>query len=174
MNRALIRRRETLLTEMSKGRTIHDVAEEMAALAFPDKTEDRQKLFYAIEKDWTNRERWIPQIVRLQDPSLLSDIVAAVRAVKPEAWKIYADGESSASDKNAALRTVLKTEAVLADILIKVGVIQAAPQQIETTLTLAEMPFTVSPELRAVLDAEQKRQAEEKAKQPGPGPDNAG
>ena len=163
---------------MSKGRQLRDVSAELVQAAVDSKTvtdalEDRQRLQETIERDWRYRERWIPQIVRLQDPNLLEGIVAGLSAVKPEAWKIYADSESSPGDKNAALRTVLKAEAVLADILIKTGIIQAAPEKVETTLTLAEMPFQISPELRAVLDAEQKRQAEEKAKQPGPGPANA-
>jgi hypothetical protein len=50
-------------------------------------------------------------------------------------------------------------------MLMKTGVIQMAPQQIESTVTLSGMPFEMDPDLKKALLAEAERQRLEKEKQ---------
>ena len=73
--------------------------------------------------------------------------------------------KNNASVRVAALRSIIMGESRVGLLLMKVGVIQVAPQQIESTVTLAELPFEGDPELKKALLAETERQRLEKEKQ---------
>lgn len=64
-----------------------------------------------------------------------------------------------------ALRTIIMGKTRVGLLLMKAGVIQAAPQQVETSMTIAGTPFDVDPEFRRILLAASERQRLEKEKQ---------
>ena len=61
----------------------------------------------------------------------------------------------------AALRSIIMGESRVGLLLMKAGIIQTAPQQIESTVTLSGTPFDVDPEMRkAVLEAAERQRLE--------------
>ena len=73
--------------------------------------------------------------------------------------------KNNASVRVAALRSIIMGESRVGLLLMKAGVIQVAPQQIESNVTIAGTPFDVDPEFRRLLLAESERQRLEKAGQ---------
>lgn len=144
---------------MVKGRRLKDIAEEM--------TEDvadlleREKQINTICRDWGNRNRWMDQIVRLKEGTFLTELIAGMDEAMKKAWIEYAKGRNP-SARVGALRTIIMGKTRVGLLLMKAGVIQQAPQQIESTMTLAGTPFDVDPEFRKVLLEEMDRQRREK------------
>lgn len=162
MNAELLDRRETLLRFMVKGSKLCDVVEEMTKdIGDPS---ERQKQVAVIRRDWNNRGRWMDNVVRVSDGTFLTELVAGMDEAMKRCWTEYNRGDNTSS-RVGALRTIIMGKSRVGLLLMKTGVIQMAPQQIESTVTLSGMPFEVDPELKKALLAEAERQRLEKEKQ---------
>jgi hypothetical protein len=73
--------------------------------------------------------------------------------------------KNNASVRVAALRSIIMGESRVGLLLMKAGIIQVAPQQIESNVTIAGTPFDADPEFRRLLLAESERQRLEKTGQ---------
>jgi hypothetical protein len=162
LNAELLYRREVLLGYMVKDLRLKDVAEEMTKdIVDPY---ERQKQIAAIRRDWGNRKHWMAYVVRISDNTYLPELVAGMNEAMKRCWTEYTRGDNSSS-RVGALRTIIMGKSRVGLLLMKTGVIQMAPQQIESTVTLSGMPFEVDPELKKALLAEAARQRLEKEKQ---------
>jgi hypothetical protein len=134
LNAELLDRRETLLRHMVKGARLKDVAEEMTK----DVSDlvDRKKQISAICRDWERRERWIENVVRLNDMSYLTELIAGMSEAMRRCWVEYATADNS-NARIGALRTVIDGKMRIGLLLMKAGTIKQAPRQIESTMTIA-------------------------------------
>jgi hypothetical protein len=159
MNAELLHRREQLLQRMTKGMTLKDVAEQMTKdVADPY---EREKQVNVIRRDWSNRSRWMTNVVRLSDGTFLTELVAGMNEAMKCCWVEYYRAKNP-SAKIGALRTVIMGKTRVGLLLMKAGVIEQATQHIESTMTIAGTPFDVDPELRKALLAESEKQREER------------
>ena len=163
MNAELLNRRETLLKYMVKGSKLQVVAEEMTK-DISDLVE-REKQIAVIRRDWGNRKHWLVNVVRLKDESFLAELIAGMNEAMKHCWIEGLREKNNASVRVAALRSIIMGESRVGLLLMKAGVIQVAPQQIESNVTIAGTPFDVDPEFRRLLLAESERQRLEKAGQ---------
>jgi len=159
LNRQLLERREILLREMVKARRLKEVTEEMTE-GITDLLE-REKQINTISRDWANRNRWMDTIVRLKEGTFLTELIAGMDEAMKKAWLEYAKGRNP-SARVGALRTIIMGKTRVGLLLMKAGVIQQAPQQIESTMTIAGMPFALDPELKSAILEEAERQRREK------------
>lgn len=159
MDKALLDRRTELLKGMAKGRKITVVAEEMTK-GLKD-LQERERTMSCIFRDWTNRDRWIDQVIRINDKSYLSQLIASMDEAVAKSWVVY-EMVKNPHAKLLALRTVIMGKSRTALLLMKAGVIQQAPQQIESTMTITGTPFDIDPKLKQALIEESERQRGEK------------
>ena len=148
---------------MVKGVSLQKAAEDMTE-AISDMAE-REKAINAIRKDWTNRGRWMDNVVRLRDGTFLTELIAGIDEALYRSWQEYAEHKKSGRNPNArigALRTIVMGKTRVGLLLMKAGVIQQAPQQIESTMTITGTPFDVDPEMRKAILEEAERQRREK------------
>ena len=162
MNSELLNRRETLLRFMVKGSKLQDVAEEMTK-TISDPYE-RQKQINVILRDWSNRDRWLHNVVRLNDETFLAELVAGISEVKKRCWIEYATGDNP-SVRIGALRTIIMGENRVGLLLMKAGIIKQAPKQVEASMTIAGTPFDLDPQMRKAILESAERQRLEKEKQ---------
>jgi hypothetical protein len=159
LNAELLNRRETLLRYMVKGSKLQVVAEEMTK-DISDPVE-REKQIAVIRRDWGNRKHWMTNVVRLQDASFLAELIAGMNEAMKHCWIEGLREKNNASVRVAALRSIIMGESRVGLLLMKAGIIQVAPQQIESNVTIAGTPFDVDPEMRkAVLEAAERQRLE--------------
>jgi hypothetical protein len=158
LNAELLDRRDTLLRFKVKGSKLQDVAEEMTKdISDPY---ERQKQIAVIRRDWNNRGRWMDNVVRISDGTFLTELVAGMDEAMKRCWIEYARGDN-ASARVGALRTIIMGKTRVGLLLMKAGVIQVAPQQIEASMTIAGTPFDVDPEMRkAILESTELQRLE--------------
>jgi len=160
MKKKLMERREELLRAAVKRVPIKTVAEEMSKAETEDPAE-RTRIQLAIQKDWSRRSVWMPNLVKINDPTILAETVAGLREILPCAWGEYASGDSSSS-KIAALRLAKETYHDIIDLLQSVGAVQKIPTEIAGTVAMVGvgMPFEADPTIIALskkLLAEDKK-----------------
>ncbi len=160
MNGELLHRREQLLQRMVKGVTLQDAAEQMTK-EIPDPFE-REKQVNVIRRDWSNSWRWKANVVRLSDGGVLPELVAGMNEAMKYCWVEYYRAKNSCA-RIGALRTVIGGKTRQALILMKAGVIEQAPQKVDSTVWLGGTPFDLDPELKKALVEEAQRQRGEKA-----------
>ena len=159
LNSELLHRREELLRQMVKGNSLKSTAEEMTK-DIQDLCE-REKAILVIRRDWGNRKRWMANVVRLTEGSFLVELIAGMDEAMRCCWSEYAKGRN-VSAKVGALRTIIMGKTRVGLLLMKAGVIQQAPQQTESTMTITGIPFDVDPELRKAILEEAERQRRER------------
>ena len=159
MNAELLHRRELLLRGMVVDDSLQKVAEDMTK-GVPDLLM-REKQIRNIRKDWTNRGKWMDNVVRLNDPTFLTELIAGMDEAMSKCWVEVAKGKNPAV-RVGALRTIISGKTRVGLLLMKAGVISQAPQQIESTMTIAGTPFDVDPKLKQALIEESERQRGEK------------
>ena len=158
MNDELLNRREILVKHMVKGAVLQAAAEEMTK-DIPDPIE-REKQISAIRRDWGNRKQWISNVVHMSDNTFLPELVAGMDEAMRRCWVEYARGDNS-SARVGALRTIIMGKTRVGLLLMKAGVIQQAPQQVEASMTIAGTPFDLDPEMRkAILEATERQRLE--------------
>jgi hypothetical protein len=158
LNTVLLDRREILLRHMVRGARLKDAAEEMTKDI--SNSYERRRQIYAIYKDWDRRESWIESIVRLNDKSYFAELIAGANEATRRCWIEYATGDNS-NAKVGALRTIIDGKIRIGLLLMKAGIVKEAPQQIESTMTIAGTPFDLDPEMRkAILEATEHQRLE--------------
>jgi hypothetical protein len=163
LNAELLNRRETLLKYMVKGSKLQVVAEEMTK-DISDPVE-REKQIAVIRRDWGNRKHWMVNVVRLQDASFLAELIAGMNEAMKHCWIEGLREKNNASVRVAALRSIIMGESRVGLLLMKAGIIQVAPQQIESNVTIAGTPFDTDPKLREAILEDAERQRLEKERQ---------
>lgn len=163
MNAELLSRRETLLQHMVKGSKLQVVAEDMTK-DISDLVE-REKQIAVIRRDWGNRKNWMTNVVRLQDTSFLAELIAGMNEAMKRCWIESLREKNNASVRVAALRSIIMGESRIGLLLMKAGIIQVAPQQIESNVTIAGTPFDTDPKLRDAILEDAERQRLEKERQ---------
>lgn len=107
-------RRKELLIESSRG----NLGEAIRDLAIKYSVSED-----TLYKDWASRDKWINDIVRIDDPTLAKKYFMGLEEVVQEAkWMIKQADNSNA--KVGALRIVKETYGLLLDILVKAGYLQ--------------------------------------------------
>jgi hypothetical protein len=163
LNAKLLNRRETLLKYMVKGSKLQVVAEEMTKdISYPV---EREKQIAVIRRDWGNRKHWMVNVVRLQDASFLAELIAGMNEAMKHCWIEGLREKNNASVRVAALRSIIMGESRVGLLLMKAGIIQVAPQQIESNVTIAGTPFDTDPKLREAILEDAERQRLEKERQ---------
>lgn len=159
MKKELLERRETMLRYMVKGLPLKTVIDKMTEDI--ESTIDKFKKQNTLRRDWANRNKWIDNIIRINDPSFLNELIAGMDEAMKQCWVEFADADNS-NAKVGALRTIILGKTRVALLLMKAGVIKEAPKKIESTMTIAGTPFECDPEFRKLLVAESERQRLEK------------
>ncbi len=160
VNSELLHRREQLLQRMVKGITLTEAAEGMTK-GIGDPFE-REKQVASIVRDWGRHERWIENVVRLNEGTFLAELVAGMDEAMKHCWVEYYRAKNP-SARVGALRTIIGGKTRQALILMKAGIIEQAPQKVDSTLWLGGTPFDLDPELKKALVEEAQRQRGEKA-----------
>ena len=118
--------------------------------------------------DWERRRQWIPQVVQLDDPTLLHSFLEGARSVLPKAWLLLQDTENDFV-KLGALKLIKDTNLEVLEILQSVGAVEKKPQQVN--LLSLNLGFEADPDLKRILLEEAERQKQEceadEARQPG-------
>lgn len=159
MNDRLLQRRETLLKSMIKTGDLYSTVKTMVQ-DIPDSF-DREKAANAIRADWNRRDKWLNHVVRINEGTFLTELVAGMDEAVQQCWAVYTRTKND-NAKIGALRTVIGGKSRMGLLLMKAGVIQQAPQYIETNMTIAGTPFDVDPQFRAALLGEADKQRVEK------------
>jgi hypothetical protein len=118
--------------------------------------------------DWERRRQWIPQVVQLDDPTLLHSFLEGARSVLPKAWLLLQDTDNDFV-KLGALKLIKDTNLEVLEILQSVGAVEKKPQQVN--LLSLNLGFEADPDLKRILMEEAERQKRERetdeARQPG-------
>jgi hypothetical protein len=123
--------------------------------------------------DWERRGKWIPQIVQLNDPTLLHLHSQGILDLIPQLFLIAEgktdDGEKylyRARDRLEAFKEIKDIRFRILEILQTVGVIEKKPTQLN--LVSVGLGFEADPELKRALLEEAERQRKQQNEQPGP------
>ena len=143
-------RRTKMLEEHLLGIPLKDIVEDLQSKykASPDQ----------LYRDWERRNKWIPQIVRLNDPTLLHQLVEGAREVLPALNLLAQNGENDFV-KLGALKAIKETYLDLLKILQSIGVVEEKPAQVN--LLSLNVGFEGDPELKKALIEEAERQRKE-------------
>ena len=111
--RNLVERREEMVKLRSQGVPLRQIV-----LKFKTKYKMTEQQLY---RDWDNREKWIHDVVRLKDPSVIDEMVQGLKDIVPKSLQIY---ESTKNDsiKIASLKLVKETYIDITDLLQGLGV----------------------------------------------------
>lgn len=109
--------------------------------------------------DWERRRHWIPQVVQLDDPTLLHSFLEGARSVLPKAWLLLQDTDNDFV-KLGALKLIKDTNLEVLEILQSVGAVEKKPQQVN--LLSLNLGFEADPDLKRILMEEAERQKRER------------
>lgn len=129
MNETLLTRRTEMLDLISKGTPLQDTIAELAS-----KYQVPAKGLY---NDWGRRGKWLKQIVRLQDPTLIEQLLRGLQQVIPSAWIQYATGDNS-NAKIGALRLIKETYLDLIQTLQSLGIAVKMPEKVNLDVDLTD------------------------------------
>jgi hypothetical protein len=134
--------------------------------ALKDKYGVSEKRLYA---DWERRSKWIPQIVQLQDHTLLHTFLEGARQVLPRAWQIALNADDDFA-KLRALTLIKDTNLSMLKILQSIGVIEQKPVQVDQRALAIRgqwwhAGFEADPDLKRALVEEATRQRRERDQQ---------
>jgi len=79
-----------------------------------------------LYRDWERRDKWIPQIVRLNDPTLLHQLIQGVREVLP-ALNLLVQQTENDSVKLGALKAIKEIYLDVLKVLQSIGVVEGKP-----------------------------------------------
>jgi hypothetical protein len=113
--------------------------------------------------DWERRRQWIPQVVRLDDPTLLHCFVEGARSVLPKTWLLLQDTDNDFV-KLGALKLIKETNIQVLEVLQSVGAVEKKPEQLN--LLSLNLGFEADPDLKKALMEEAERQRKERDQQP--------
>jgi len=112
----------------------------------------------SLYRDWNRRDKWIPQVVQLNDPTLLHKCVEGARSTLPKTWLLLQNTDNDFV-KLGALKLIKDTNLEILEILQSVGVVEKKPQQVN--LLSLNLGFEADPDLKKALLEEAERQRKE-------------
>lgn len=138
--RQLLERRQEMVKLRSQGVPLRDIITD-----FTRKYTISEEALYI---DWGKRKRWIRDVVRLQDPSLIDEMLEGLKQVLPRAWFVYTTTKND-SIKIASLKLAKETYIDIIELLQSLGIIIKVPDQIEVVAPwlnkFVSQPMTTSP-----------------------------
>ena len=84
----------------------------------------------ALYIDWKKRKGWIRKVVRLQDPTLIDEMLEGLKQVLPRAWFLYTTTQND-SIKVAALKLAKDVYIEIIELLQSLGIAVKVPDQLE-------------------------------------------
>jgi hypothetical protein len=108
--------------------------------------------------DWGRRRKWIPQVVQLDDPTLLHMFLEGAKSVLPKTWLLLQETKNPLV-KLGALKLIKDTNIQVLEILQSVGIVEKKPEQVN--LLSLNLGFEADPDLKKALLEEAERQKRE-------------
>lgn len=163
MDKALLERRTDMLHKHLMGAPLKAIVESLS-----EKYSTKPMQLYC---DWERRHKWMPQIVQLDDPTLLHEHLQGVLDVIPKLW-VIAEGKTDdnakylyrARDRLEAFKEIKDIRFRILEILQSIGAIEKKAEQLN--LLSLNFGFEADPELKKVLIEEAERQRKERGQQP--------
>ena len=116
--RKLRERRTKMLTLKAQGVGISKIVEDFSQ----EYGLHRQTLW----KDWRLREQWVQDVINLDEPSLLNELLQGLKQVIPNAWYEYKTNPNP-SVKLGALRLAKETYLDIIQVLQSIGKLERMP-----------------------------------------------
>lgn len=116
----------------------------------------------ALYRDWHRRQKWIPQVVQLDDPTLLHKFLEGAKSVLPKAWFLLQDTENDFV-KLGVLKLIKDTNIQVLEILQSVGAVEKKPVELNL---FSVGGFEADPEIKKALLEEAERQRKQQNEQP--------
>jgi hypothetical protein len=116
-----------------------------------------------LYRDWHRRQKWIPQVVQLDDPTLLHKFLEGAKSVLPKAWLILQKTKNPFAQVQA-LKLIKDTNLEVLEVLQSVGAVEKKPA--EVNLFSVGLGFEADPELKRALLEEAERQRKQQNEQP--------
>jgi hypothetical protein len=116
-----------------------------------------------LYRDWHRRQKWIPQVVQLDDPTLLHMFLEGAKSVLPKTWLLLQETKNPFV-KLGALKLIKDTNLEVLEILQSVGAVEKKPA--ELNLFSVGLGFEADPELKKALLEEAERQRKQQNEQP--------
>ena len=84
-----------------------------------------------IYNDWGIRDKWMSQVVRVYDKSLVLENIAGLQKVIKEAWTLYVMSSNQPSVKASALKIVKDTYKDFIVLAQSLGIFEKKPEEFE-------------------------------------------
>jgi hypothetical protein len=158
MNKQLFERR----TELVRAHAILGVPLKTIIAELSKKYEVPEAILY---KDWERRERWLQNIIQLNDPSMEKFCFETLLESRARAWQVYSQNiKTDAQDGNArvalnALKVVIDSSKAMLTFLMESGRVRKAPLEIKGQLS--GMQFEFDPDVKRLLLESADRQRKE-------------
>jgi len=86
----------------------------------------------ALYQDWWKRKQWIRDVVRLDDPTLIDEMLQGLMQILPNAWYEYKTNPNP-SVKLGSLKLAKDTYKDIIEILQSLGIMVKVPDKLEIT-----------------------------------------
>jgi hypothetical protein len=90
---------------------------------------------HALYQDWERRNRWVPQIIKLTDPTLMHQLIQGLQMILPRAW-VIAESDENPFARLRALQLIKDTNLDLIKALQSIGFIAQRPIQVDERLVV--------------------------------------
>jgi hypothetical protein len=149
LDHALLERRTDMLHKHLMGAPLKAIVESIS-----QKYGTKEKQLYC---DWERRHKWMPQIVQLDDPTLLHEHLQGILDEIPHLWLI-AEGKTDdgqkylhrARDRLEAFREIKDIRFRVLEVLQSVGAIEKKPIQVDQRILVIKgqwwVPKTAEPQ----------------------------
>lgn len=148
----LIDRRITFLRLRCRCATVAQVIKQMC-------DEDPSLNPLALRKDWNRREKWMPTLVRLNDPTLAEMLVQGWEEIEHAAWVAHQKAKSP-SNIIGAVNVLISAHTRYGEFLQSIGAVKKVPTDIRQTIS-SETPWLLDPAIKATYEAMVKQQQAE-------------
>lgn len=122
MKQIVHERRTKMLRYLAKGVPLRSIVE--------DFMKEYNVSERAVYKDFEKMSVWGPQVLQLQDDTILYELVGGLKQIIPNAWREYISGDNT-SARVGALKLAKETYLDLIKVLQSIGRIQKEPEQSE-------------------------------------------
>lgn len=167
MNQKQLEMRQEILKAVCKGVTVRETAEGIAKKEYPGDTKKdmkmRKTLIARLQKDWSRRNVWMPMIVRINDSSLICELLAGMRETIPWAWMEYTKATDNPIAKINALKLVKDTNKDMIEVLQNIGAITRVEVSGNVHIDGLGLEFELDPTVKALLVEMKEQFAKERA-----------
>ncbi len=107
----------------------------------------------ALYQDWRKRVTWASQVVQLDDPALINELIQGLRQIIPNAWYEYKTNPNP-SVKLGALKLAKETYMNIIEVLQSIGIVVKLPEKLEVT---GELDLNLLAEYEQALERARQR-----------------